>query len=61
MSRRCAVSCAVLALACGGRGPGGAPSDAVRFTYRPDRGSTGAVFHYRKSNLDGTHAIRVVV
>ena len=45
--------------ACGPRASGGAASDASRFAFRADRVPVGTAFHYVKSNIDGTQAIRV--
>ena len=50
---------AILA-ACGPRAPGNARSDASRFSFRAERVPVGTAFHYVKSNIDGTHAIRVI-
>jgi hypothetical protein len=50
-----------IAATCGPRGPGGAESDASRFSFHADRVPVGTAFHYVKSNIDGTQAIRVTV
>ena len=47
--------------ACGPRAPGNAKSDASRFSFRAERVPVGTAFHYVKSNIDGTRAIRVTV
>jgi hypothetical protein len=36
-------------------------SSVHRFVYRPERVDAGAVYEYVKSNIDGSHAIRVLV
>jgi len=46
--------------ACGPQAPGGAASDRRKFSFHADRVPVGTAFHYVKSNIDGTHAIRVV-
>jgi hypothetical protein len=45
--------------ACGPRAPENAESDAARFSFRAERVPIGTAFHYVKSNIDGTQAIRV--
>lgn len=50
----------LVAAACGAPAPGGAESDASKFSFRAERVPVGTAFHYVKSNIDGTHAIRVI-
>lgn len=45
--------------ACGPQGPGGVASDQGRFSFQAARVPVGTAFHYIKSNIDGTQAIRV--
>mgnify|MGYP001217417676 CR=1 FL=1 len=48
----------VIPAACG-RGTSGVASDVGKFAFHADRVPVGTAFHYVKSNIDGTHAIRV--
>lgn len=47
-----------IAIACA---PGGAESDAGKFTFRPDRVPVGTAFHYVQSDADGTRRVLVTV
>lgn len=51
----------LLTAGCAPGAPGGAASDIGRFSFQAERVPVGRAFHYVKSNIDGTQAIRVVV
>ena len=50
-----------VAASCDPPPPGGAESDAGKFAFRAEQVPVGTAFHYVKSNIDGTQAIRVTV
>jgi hypothetical protein len=58
-----AIALCVLLLSVGAGYPrqGGVTSSTDRFKYRPDRIEVGTVYHYTKSNLDGSKPITVSI
>jgi hypothetical protein len=53
------VSVGALCLQVIGQVPG--RGDVVKFAYRPERVAVGTVYHYLKSNADGSHPLHVAL